>query len=71
MQEWSNFAPVGNWTASVTLYKDGERVTVFNLASVEVLETGTGDLDPETGMPVEADHRLSIAGVIEDPLPED
>lgn len=66
MQEWDNFAPTGEWTATVTLYKNGERVTVMDLTSVEVVETGTGDLDPETGMPIEADPRLFVSGIIKD-----
>lgn len=74
MQEppkWSDFQPVEKWTATVTLYKDGERVTVLDLKQVEVIETGTGDLDPETGLPIESDHRLCVAGVIDEEQQKD
>jgi hypothetical protein len=65
MQEWNEFSAVGKWTASVTLYKDGEEVQTLELDHVLVVETGVGDLDPETGLPVEdAEHRLSLSGVI-------
>jgi len=63
-QNWSDFQPMNNWTATVTLYKDGERVTILDLTSVTVIESGSGDLDPETGLPVEADPRLCVEGVI-------
>ena len=63
-QNWNNFQPVSNWTATVTLYKDGERVTVLDLKSVTVIESGSGDLDPETGLPLEVDPRLCVEGII-------
>lgn len=64
MQDWNEFQPVGKWTASVTLYKDGQIMAVMDLDQVDVVETGPGDLDPETGLPVAAAHRLALSGVI-------
>ena len=64
MQEWNDFQPVGKWTATVTLVKDGHIVSQLDLADVEVLETGLGDLDPETGLPVETPLRLLVSGIV-------
>lgn len=64
MQDWNEFQPVGKWTASVTLYKDGNIMAVMDLDQVDVVETGPGDLDPETGLPVGIEHRLALSGVI-------
>jgi len=63
-QEWSSFQPIGKWTATVTLVKDGVIVSHIDLDEVEVLETGAGDLDPESGLPVETPLRLSVSGVV-------
>jgi hypothetical protein len=68
MQEWIDGAPVGKWTATVTLVKDGVAVAQFDLTDVSVLESGAGDLDPETGLPLPATEplRLSISGEVAD-----
>jgi hypothetical protein len=65
-QRWEGFEPVGEWSATVTLFKDGLPMGQFDLLRVEVVESASGDLNPEDGLPVEQPHTLALKGVIKE-----
>lgn len=67
MQDWNDFRPVGKWTATVTLNKDGVKVALLDLDDVEVLEAGAGDLEPGTGLPDQSPLRIYVSGIVQTP----